>query len=1018
MGGQARLGRAASSVVGLAALVGAVPALLVVLVGWPLPHGLPRLEEIRTALGDGWKPDEAFVVGLLAVIVWVVWAQVMRHVVGQLRFQLRARRAAPPGAGTLRLAPAARPRGLTQRLAGWLVGGLMMAAPLAPGVAMASPPARIPVVLSVTQAMGDPLAGPGPAPAPVVGTEVNAPSYVVHTWAERRDCLWNIADRYLGDAFRWTEIRDLNADRAQPDGRRLGEDPSSWVYPGWELWLPADATGIDVVPAPAAASELATAEPSPVAPSAVSPTRSAPSTSSITSSTTTTAVPAPAAAPAASSPASTMPATSNGRGGAAQPQGKGSAVAASPWAGRAALAGALGLPIFALGGWLSHLRRGRVAQASRARPGRDVVRGVEPEMETLERRARAIAADQAEEWIDAALRALTAALGESTLGATPALRCVRAGEMGVEVLLAQPFPDAPPGWEAADGGHVWRVPADVDLDELRLRGAEHPAIAPALVSLGTTPEGPILADLEGFGALSVEGDAERVGAFLAGAALELASASWAQGVELRVYGLEGFERLDEVAVGDGQDLVREARGTAELAVDGWGPEQTALGARVASVAAGEPWYPMVVITGPDADAAVVAQLAEVAAAGTGVALVAFGPLAGAEWQLVVDSAGSAVLKPLGLDVRVAGVAAPARAAVAAEPPRPFPRFVDPPPPPVLAEAVDVGGQVVTVDQGGLDAYAIAMAVNALGTVSELDDVAAPIPFASPKARSVLRRRKDCEVWVSVLRRAPDVTGWAHEPKGRRKLVEVLVYLAVYAPKRLIPAGELRMHCWPPRVVKGPDGRDRLQDVSAETFHQAMSRLRKQLGEGVSGWHLPNAVEGAYGIGAGVGCDWTLFESLTQAGADAAARHDTPKAIALYREALQLVEGEPFADVAPGSHTWVDSEHLVTDIRLAVAAAASNLADLAMASEPKTAIWATEQGRLVLPTQLTLFDTWMEAAAAMGDIAGIDQALQAKCWAHEQLDPEGGVPPETMELYRHLRAQVTGRVRVGQSGGGA
>jgi hypothetical protein len=1030
MGGQPRLARAVASLVGLAALVVAVPALLVAMVGWPLPRGLPRLDQVRTALGDGWRPDEAFVGGLLALVVWVVWAQVMRHVAGQLRFELAARRAAPAGPGPAE--PILRPGrgGLGQRLAGWLVGGLMMAAPLAPGVAVASPPARIPVVLSITQAMGDPLAGPGPAPAPVVATEVDAPSYVVHTWAERRDCLWNIAERYLGDPFRWTEIRDLNADRVQPEGRRLGEDPSSWVYPGWELWLPADATGIDVVPAPASPAAVGqlgaprvsrvAAPPAGIAPAASSPmSSSTPSTS--TSSTTTPVVPTPAAAPAASTPATTAPASSSGGGRVTEPKGKGSAVAANPWAGRAALAGALGLPIFALGGWLSHLRRGRVSQVSRARPGRDVVRGAEPEMQTLERRARAIAADQAEEWIDASLRALTAALGESTLGATPALRCVRAGEMGIEVLLAHPFPDAPPGWEAADGGHVWRIPADVDLDQLRLRGAEHPAIAPALVSLGTTPEGPILADLEGFGALSVEGDAERVGAFLAGAALELASASWATGVELRVYGLEGFERLDEAAVADGEALLHEARSTAELAADGWGPEESALGARVASVGAGEPWYPMVVIAGPDADAAVLAQLVEVAAAGRGVAVVAVGPLVGEEWQLIVGAAGSAVLKPLGLDVRVAGVASPSPAAAAAEPapPRPFPRFVEPaPPPPLLVDAVAAGEEVITVDQRGLDRDVVAIAVNAMGTVAELEDVAAPIPFASPKVRSVLRRRKDCEVWVSVLRRAPEVTGWAHEPKGRRKLVEVLVYLAVYAPKRLVPAGELRMHCWPPRVVTGPDGRDRLQDVSAETFHQAMSRLRKQLGEGVSGWHLPNAVDGAYGIGAGVGCDWTLFEALTQAAADAAARHDTPKAIALYREALQLIEGEPFADVAPGSHTWVDSEHLVTDIRLAVTAAATNLAELAMASEPETAVWATHQGRLLLPTQLGLFDTWMAAAAALGDVEGIDQALHAKCWAHDQLDPDGGIPPETMELYRHLRAQVTGRVRVGQSAGRA
>lgn len=320
-------------------------------------------------------------------------------------------------------------------------------------------------------------------------------------------------------------------------------------------------------------------------------------------------------------------------------------VAVSPWATRAALAGALGLPIFALGGWLSRLRRGRVAQASVARPGRDVVRGADPALEPLERQARSIAADQAEEWIHATLRALTAALANSSVTATPELRCVRAGEMGVEVLLAHPLPVAPDGWEAADGGHVWRVPADVDLAELQSRGSEYPVLAPALVSLGATPEGPILADLEGFGALSVEGDVTRVRAFLAGAALELASASWAQGVDLRVHGLDGFARL-EGALGDGEELLGEARSTAEFVADGLGGVST-LAARVAGPVATEPWYPMVIVVGPDAGAALVAELADIAAARTGVALVGAGPLAGAEWQLVVGAEGNGCPQAVG-----------------------------------------------------------------------------------------------------------------------------------------------------------------------------------------------------------------------------------------------------------------------------------------------------------------------------------------------------------------------------------
>ena len=169
--------------------------------------------------------------------------------------------------------------------------------------------------------------------------------------------------------------------------------------------------------------------------------------------------------------------------------------------------------------------------------------------------------------------------------------------------------------------------------------------------------------------------------------------------------------------------------------------------------------------------------------------------------------------------------------------------------------------------------------------------------------------------------------------------------------------------------------------------------------------MPPAVDGAYSPGPGFGCDWVLFQALVAAGAQAAARHETAKAIALYREALELVNGEPFADVPPGSCTWADAKHLITDIQLAVAKAATDLAKLAMSAEPETAAWAAQQGLLLLPTQLELFDTWAIAAAEMGDAGALEQCIKAKCWAHEQLDPDGGVAPETMELYRRLKAKL-------------
>ncbi len=66
---------------------------------------------------------------------------------------------------------------------------------------------------------------------------------------------------------------------------------------------------------------------------------------------------------------------------------------------------------------------------------------------------------------------------------------------------------------------------------------------------------------------------------------------------------------------------------------------------------------------------------------------------------------------------------------------------------------------------------------------------------------------------------------------------------------------------------------------------------------------------------------------------------------------------------------------------------------------------------MLPTQLSLFDHAMAASAELGDLAGLEQPLAARCWAHSQLDPDGGVPPETNGLYRHLLARATEAARV-------
>src|SRR5690606_28368542 len=89
---------------------------------------------------------------------------------------------------------------------------------------------------------------PPPESPPDAAPAVAAPTYEV----QHRDTLWDIAERHLGDPFRWSEIFQLNEGCAQADGRCL-TDPDL-IFPGWRLQLPADAVGLAPVPGPESAA--------------------------------------------------------------------------------------------------------------------------------------------------------------------------------------------------------------------------------------------------------------------------------------------------------------------------------------------------------------------------------------------------------------------------------------------------------------------------------------------------------------------------------------------------------------------------------------------------------------------------------------------------------------------------------------------------------------------------------------------------------------------------------------------
>ena len=227
-------GRGLVALVGVAILVVGVPVALTAGVGWPLPTEVPRLSEISAALRDTYIPDE-FLLKALAVVCWLVWIELVASLLVEAVAYVRGRKAgAVPFAGGLQ-------RGAARLIATVaLLGSLLATKELSGsgglGLRALAPPTSQPLVTLVAdEPPDDPVAKVGAA----VGARLAAaPTYEV----QRRDTLWDIAERHLGDPFRWQEIFRLNQGKVQPDGRCL-TDPDL-IYAGWRLELPDDAGGL------------------------------------------------------------------------------------------------------------------------------------------------------------------------------------------------------------------------------------------------------------------------------------------------------------------------------------------------------------------------------------------------------------------------------------------------------------------------------------------------------------------------------------------------------------------------------------------------------------------------------------------------------------------------------------------------------------------------------------------------------------------------------------------------------
>jgi DNA-binding SARP family transcriptional activator len=233
----------------LAVLVAGLPVALYKLGGDPVPGHVPSWHQVTTLLLR--RDNGSVFLGAVRDVSWVAWALFVAAVAAEAQAALRGRRA-----------PRLRLGGM-QNAASWLVAVAALAFTGQPGAVLASTPASVAVVSAVRP--GPPAAGPasvspdhpadsmaaGPQAPQVTGPQapqVMSMGFSQMVTVHSGDCLWTIAQRYLGNGDLYPEIVRLNLGHDMGDGQTF-TDPSV-IWPGWVLQLPASTAPGS--PAPAA----------------------------------------------------------------------------------------------------------------------------------------------------------------------------------------------------------------------------------------------------------------------------------------------------------------------------------------------------------------------------------------------------------------------------------------------------------------------------------------------------------------------------------------------------------------------------------------------------------------------------------------------------------------------------------------------------------------------------------------------------------------------------------------------
>jgi len=817
------------------------------------------------------------------------------------------------------------------------------------------------------------------------------------------DCLWSIAQHYLGAGDRYPEIVRLNYGHDMGNG--LAFTNPALIEPGWQLFLPGNGNGVSHAGARSGAGSQHPGHPAndphyrrrhpaarqhpeddrastfPDGNGAVHPRR----TSSLGA--------APSQSPAGGQGQSleTAPYQTSASAAVATEQLPQAAVFVT-----GALAGAV----------LSSLMRLRWRQRQNRHRGRHIALPADRRAMAAERRLRSAAL--AEVIPLETLREALASLEAGIIGAgqiLPEIVGLHVTPDVLEVLLGAPAPDAPPApYVISPGrqGMCWQLELPAMAPVSFAPAARHASAAaperglechllPGLVTVGATSAGYLLLDLESLQVTGCDGPPDLIDQVISTTATELAAGQWSGWYDLILVGCDELEVLGRA----------EHFGTLDEALSMLEARCAAAGPRIAARApadvrelrlsepGNEDWGLTILISRTEPDPAQLTRLLELAEDGPGgvAALVAGDPeapdgrMAPTVLQLAPDPGAAdkiiANVVPLQVTVRPRALSAADYAAIAT----------------LFAVAGDVDDVAMTDEpysayaappwlSQAADPQAAELLSPAAETRQEGDAASEPHggQDAAPRVRPPAA---DCpQLQVSVL--GPFmITGSAEQLQPKQ--AELVLALMLAAPAGLSNSALCSLLGTDPDHPKPTDA-----------VRQIITRTRRRLGPASDGQeYIIHAGNGRYLLHPDAWLDWAEFRELANCG--------TTEEL---RTAVSLIRGQPFT----GSYFWWVDVPLIETVRAEVVDAAETLAEVELAGgSARAAARAARAGLLADSSAEQLWRVLMRAEHAAGSAAGVTEAWRHCLDAIEEIASDGEPHPDTVALYRELAAWPGQRV---------